>query len=170
MSAVRRRGERRQPKASQVHEQEVLTRAVEALRDGLGDRLVAVALFGSRARGEAGEDSDWDLLVVAEGLPTSPFQRQLSLKKLLPAGCEAVSLLLRTPEEFGDHVSSLYLEIALDARILYDPRGYLAERLGQLRRFVDEVGLYRVQTSAGQMWFRKHRPPGRENEPDAPTQ
>jgi predicted nucleotidyltransferase len=75
MSAVRRMGERSQPVPSQVHEQDVLARAVEALRDGLGDRLVAVALFGSRARGEAGEESDWDLLVVAEGLPTSPLQR-----------------------------------------------------------------------------------------------
>jgi predicted nucleotidyltransferase len=163
-------GERSQPVPSQVHEQDVLARAVEALRDGLGDRLVAVALFGSRARGEAGEESDWDLLVVAEGLPTSPLQRQLSLKKLLPPGCEAVSLLLRTPEEFGDHVSSLYLEIALDGRILHDPRGYLAERLGQLRRFIEDAGVYRERTSAGGVWFRKHRPPGRENEPDAPAQ
>ena len=33
------------------------------------DRLVAVVLFGSRARGEGSETSDWDLLVIAEGLP-----------------------------------------------------------------------------------------------------
>jgi predicted nucleotidyltransferase len=33
-----------------------------------GERLVAVTLFGSRARGDAGEDSDADVSVVVRGL------------------------------------------------------------------------------------------------------
>lgn len=33
---------------------------IESLRAGLGDNLVAVVLFGSRARGEAGPESDWE--------------------------------------------------------------------------------------------------------------
>ncbi len=33
-----------------------------------GARLVAMKLFGSRARGDAHEDSDWDVLVVVEDL------------------------------------------------------------------------------------------------------
>ena len=33
----------------------------------LGIRVEKVILFGSRARGEAREDSDWDILVVASG-------------------------------------------------------------------------------------------------------
>lgn len=44
-------------------------RIVSALREGLGDELVAVVLFGSRARGEAHQGSDWDVLVIANGLP-----------------------------------------------------------------------------------------------------
>jgi len=33
---------------------------IESLRAGLGDNLVAVVLFGSRARVEAGPESDWE--------------------------------------------------------------------------------------------------------------
>jgi len=38
----------------------VLAPLLETLRNGLGDDLVAVVLFGSRARGEAGPESDWE--------------------------------------------------------------------------------------------------------------
>ena len=45
----------------------LLERFVSELRNLLGDGLSAVWLFGSRARGEpAGEDSDIDLLVLAD--------------------------------------------------------------------------------------------------------
>jgi predicted nucleotidyltransferase len=145
---------------SKAPEQDVVALTVQALRRGLGDRLVAVALFGSRARGEAGEESDWDLLVVAEGLPESPLERHISLKRLLPPGCEAVSLLPRTPEEFEDHVPSLYLDIALDGKILYDPQGYMAERLARLRRRMEDLGLYREWTRSGQEWRWRKQPAG----------
>lgn len=36
----------------------------QLIRERLGDRLVRVILFGSRARGDAQEDSDYDYLVV----------------------------------------------------------------------------------------------------------
>ena len=44
-----------------------LSPVLDALRNGLGDDLVAVVLFGSQARGEADPQSDWDLLAY-------PFQ------------------------------------------------------------------------------------------------
>jgi len=43
---------------------ELPTKACENLVKQLGDRIVAVALFGSRARGEASERSDFDFFVV----------------------------------------------------------------------------------------------------------
>jgi predicted nucleotidyltransferase len=46
----------------------VLERFVEALEDKLGDDLLAVWLYGSRARGEQPHaESDVDLMVIAEG-------------------------------------------------------------------------------------------------------
>jgi len=134
---------------------------VAALQAALGDRLVAVVLFGSRACGEAREDSDWDVLVIAEGLPEDPLERRQFLRQLLPRTCRlVVSFLARTPQEFEDHLPSLYLDIALDGRILYDPKGYAARRLAILRQLIEEAGLFRERTPAGDLWRWKNPPRG----------
>ena len=74
---------------------------VSGLREGLGDDLVAVVLFGSRARGEADESSDWDVLIIARSLPRRTLERAFLLKRLLPAEHRGeVSLLAKRPEEF----------------------------------------------------------------------
>jgi len=140
---------------------EVSEQAVEALANGIGNRLVAVVLFGSRARGDAKPWSDWDLLVIAEGLPEHPFDRQLLINRMLFGKCDGgVSVVARTPQEFESHVPSLYLDIALDGRVIYDPAGYAAERLATLRRLIEEAGLYRERTTAGDIWRWKKRPQG----------
>jgi predicted nucleotidyltransferase len=131
---------------------------VEALRRALGERLVAVVLFGSRARGTASRDSDWDLLVIAEGLPERPFDRHLHLMRLLPPACGGVSILAKTPEEFRGNIPSLYLDIGLDGRILYDPDGYAARRLAELKRIIRTAGLYREETEAGDVWRWRREP------------
>jgi predicted nucleotidyltransferase len=46
----------------------VLRRFRAALDDLYGDRLERVVLFGSRARGDARRDSDYDIAVFVEGL------------------------------------------------------------------------------------------------------
>lgn len=134
-------------------------RIVEMIANGLAERLVAVVLFGSRARGDASETSDWDLLVIAEGLPPRILDRNLHLKQLLPPEWRGrVSILAKTPEQFQGAVASLYLDIALDGQILYDPRGFAAERLLALRRRIDRLGLRRERTPEGFDW-RWERPP-----------
>ncbi len=144
-----------------------LTRlVVDALRAGLGDRLISVVLFGSQARHEGHTDSDWDLLVIAEELPESAFARRLFLKNLLPVDCRGiVSILARTPAEFEAQLSSLYLDIALDGRVLYDHSGYMSRRLTALRQHMGEIGLYRERTPAGDWWrWKSTAPPNwREN-------
>jgi len=125
----------------------------------LSNRLLAVVLFGSRARGEATEDSDWDLLVIAEGLPAKLFERHLYLRRMLPSTCRgSLSILAKTPRQFEAGVSSLYLDIALDGRILYDPGGYASERLGRLRELMGKLGLRRERTPEGYDW-RWETPP-----------
>ena len=46
----------------------VLDRFRSALDEAYGDRLSRVVLFGSRARGDARPDSDYDIAVFIEGL------------------------------------------------------------------------------------------------------
>ena len=54
---------------SAVLDDPVLARFRAALDDLYGDRLDRVVLFGSRARGEAGPDSDYDVAVFLKSLP-----------------------------------------------------------------------------------------------------
>ena len=98
-------------------DQEVARRAVEALRKSLGERLVGVVLFGSRARGDARADSDWDLLVLAEDLPQNTFDRQLFFGRLLLSDIPgAITVVGKTPKEFEAHLPSLYLDTLSTAR------------------------------------------------------
>jgi len=126
---------------------------VPALRNALGDRLRSVVLFGSRARGDHHAESDWDLLVISELLPTRPLERYREVKSALPPGTRgATAVLATTPEEFEGHLSEIYLDIALDGQILYDRAGYAAGRFAELRRIMDQSGLYRERTPAGDIW------------------
>ena len=47
----------------------ILSRFRAALDEMFGDRLARVVLFGSRARGEARDDSDYDVAVFLKDLP-----------------------------------------------------------------------------------------------------
>ncbi len=142
-------------------EQEIPRQVVSALETGLGDRLVAIILFGSRARGEALAASDWDMLVIATGLPGRAFERHIALKRMLPAECRgAISLVAKTPDEFEAHLPSLYLDIALDGQILYDLHNYAADRLAVLRQLIAKAGLYRERTLAGDVWRWRSAPTG----------
>ena len=133
---------------------------VSGLREGLGDDLLAVVLFGSRARGEAREGSDWDFLVVARDLPERTLERAFRLKKMLPPLHRGeASLLARTPEEFMNGLPDLYLDIALDGVILHDTNGYIAYRLRFLRTLIRQNGLHREQQGRDLIW-RWEQPPG----------
>jgi predicted nucleotidyltransferase len=132
---------------------------IAALRQGFGDNLVAVVLFGSRARGDATEVSDWDVLVIARQLSSSPLQRHSQLKMSLPVEWRGqVSLLSRTAAEFESHLSSLMLDIALDGVVLYDPQGYAAQRLAALQQLITNRGLYREQIGRDFIWKWKQFP------------
>ncbi len=132
---------------------------VSGLREGLGGDLVAVVLFGSRARGEEREGSDWDFLVVARNLPEKTLERAFRLKKMLPPLHRGESsLLARTPEEFTAGLPDLYLDIALDGVILHDTDGYVAERLESLRALIRRKGLRREKDGRDLIWRWEESP------------
>jgi uncharacterized protein len=131
----------------------ILLHLVTALQEGLGERLVAAVLYGSRARDQAREASDWDLFIIATDLPARLWQRHILLKRFLPAVYRgAVSLLAKTPQEFEARISSLYLDIAQNGKMLFDPQGYAHRRLAALQRLMAETGLYRMKSRGGEVW------------------
>src|SRR5262249_36497692 len=62
-----------------------LAKLITRLQERFAEELLAVALYGSYARGEAGADSDVDLMVVVRHLPvewTDIFAREASLVRV----------------------------------------------------------------------------------------
>lgn len=138
---------------SEAQIEQRLRPVVEALRHGLGADLTALALFGSRARGDATPESDWDILLIARDLPARPLQRHFHVKALLPEHWRArVSILAKTSQEFEARLPSLYLDIALDAVVLYDPQGYLRARLADIRRAIARLNLQRERQGRDLIW------------------
>jgi predicted nucleotidyltransferase len=126
---------------------------VQALQQGLGKKLVAVVLFGSRARGDAKEESDWDMLVIAEDLPERQMERYRRTKEVLPQEWRGrISILAKTPDEFEAALPSIYLEIALDGLILYDPQEYAGTQLQKLRRLIKSKDLRREKRGKDFIW------------------
>jgi predicted nucleotidyltransferase len=140
-------------------QEDILSQRVRALQKGLGERLVAMVLYGSRARDRARQVSDWDLFIIATELPTRHRERHILFKRFLPAAYRgAVSLLAKTLQEFKGNISSLYLDIAQDGQILFDPQGYVHRRFAVLQRLMAETGLYRKKSPGGELWRWRQKP------------
>jgi uncharacterized protein (UPF0332 family) len=79
-------------------ERGVLDRYVNVLRDGLGDDLRAVWLYGSRARGDAvGPESDVDVMVIARQATRYRSRRYDLLFEADPPPTLRVSVILADP-------------------------------------------------------------------------
>lgn len=81
-----------------------------------------IILFGSRGRGDAAADSDFDVMVVEEK-PTNRFAEMIRLNRLLRSIDIAVDLLVVSEEKFQywrDTPGNVYHEAASDGKILYE--------------------------------------------------
>lgn len=146
---------------------ETIVAALEpAARAVYGERLVALALFGSVARGTMRPDSDIDILFVVEPLPAdraariAEFERlEASLAEPLAAARRAgvhtvLSPVIKTPAEMRAG-SLLHLDMTDEARILYDPRGVLRAYLDELAARLRALGARRVRRGGGYYWLLK---------------
>ena len=72
---------------------ELLRRCKEAIREVVPDS--DVILYGSRARGDAGEHSDYDVLIIVNG-PVSMRLKEKILSKVYPLELETGAMLTLT--------------------------------------------------------------------------
>jgi predicted nucleotidyltransferase len=102
--------------------------STDARIDEMVRRIVAsfspekVILFGSHARGEAGADSDVDLLVVLSG-PLKKREKRLAIRTALHGMGTAKDVVVVTPEEMNaqkDLAGSIVRPALLEGRVLYD--------------------------------------------------
>jgi len=136
-----------------------LKEVVLLLKERLGKNLISVILFGSQARGEGDETSDWDLLILAEGLPDGTLARYQFLKRLVPAVWRGrLAMLAKTPREFESSLPPLWLDIGLDGVILYDTEGFAEDRLNRLKRLIRHKGLIRESVGRDLVWRWKDFP------------
>jgi len=81
-----------------------------------------IYLFGSRARGDAGPDSDYDLLVVVSTSDCPGHQRDRAAYRALAGVGAAKDVLVWTREEFDSRVGvacSLPATVLREGRLVY---------------------------------------------------
>ena len=71
---------------------------VNVLKEKYGDRIHKIILFGSTARGEAEEESDIDILIIADGVAQKEVSK-IAFQILLKYG-EVVSPIVEDKQQF----------------------------------------------------------------------
>ena len=146
----------------------LLDRFLERLTARFDDDLVSLVLYGSIARGDAGSQSDVDLLIVLKEAPSSyrdrlgPFLPILEAMREEPAWrslestgiVPVISTLILSKEE-ADRNRLLYLDMLDDARILFDHDGFFQGRLRKLAGRLQELGSRKIQRNGGWYWDLK---------------
>jgi len=111
----------------------VAERVAERLLEEIGDNIEAIVLYGSVARGEAGRDSDIDLLII---VPDGEIRNQVlsvSYDVDLEFGT-VTSHVYMTPQEFECYLSwgdPFLREILKEGIVLYD-RGFYSKVRGSI--------------------------------------
>ena len=130
-----------------------LKKFVDSYKEYLGDRLKSIVLFGSRARGDEKETSDYDLFIVAEKLPLRPFQRVLFIRNPLKGQFEEkFCIIAKTSEEVLKDFPPLFLDLGLDGIILFDRNDFFKNLQIKIRDIIWQAGLKRKRDNVEFYW------------------
>ncbi|HID91389.1 TPA: HEPN domain-containing protein [Candidatus Bathyarchaeota archaeon] len=132
--------------------------AVVSLRKLYGDRLEGVMLFGSRARGDEREDSDYDVLILVSSYVWGPledyFQAYRALKPFRERVLKDTTVAVISLDDLQESVStSPVLNALCEGVVLYDREGRMGRAKGKLVRKLKELGVRRVKEEWGYTWL-----------------
>jgi hypothetical protein len=116
-----------------------------------GAKFLGLLLFGSRARGDVHDTSDTDILMVVDDSIVIDRALYRSWDQRMP---NTVSLQIAHLPSAPREAGSLWLECALDSRILHDPTGRIAEFLQQAREYITSGHVVRRITHGQGFWVR----------------
>lgn len=100
-----------------------LRQSVGILQQDLGEALLSVVLFGSRARERCRPDSDVDLLVLVSSLPADPHALRARVREGLG---HPVDVCWFTPQDLRENfrmAAPLVSTLVLGLRVIYDRGG-----------------------------------------------
>ena len=140
------------------------------MKEEYKDKLIAVALYGSVARGEAEPTSDLDVILVIED-PTSPYEKSTkrfilkvedrlkdgkAFRNLVKSGLypDLRPIILSRSEASMNRY--IFLDLIDDAIILFDRNDFFKKRLETLKRRLKELGSKKVESKdGGWYWILK---------------
>jgi len=145
----------------------LLGRLLALLQAEFGDDLLAVALFGSVARGHGGPLSDLDLLIVHRGPREAALDRFLEVTRELRDGPEYKRLMTEgfLPDPYPVFLSVdelerhpwLLLDVVDHGIILFDPQGRLGDELRRVGQRLADLGARKVTLPDG-TWYWDLKP------------
>lgn len=126
---------------------------LELVRKQYGERLLSLAIFGSRVTGDYRPDSDIDLLVVCDVFPGGRMART---EEWLPMEADwsgpYLSPLFYTPVELKNG-SPVFLNLTLgEIEYLYDPQNLLKDYIDDLSRRLRAMGARRIGQGKAAYW------------------
>jgi predicted nucleotidyltransferase len=145
----------------------LLDRLTSLCKEGYGDRLVSLVVFGSVGRGTARPDSDIDLLLVIKDLPNGRIARVTEFMPMEIAPRNAIktrielSPVFKTPEEILNG-SPLLLDMVEDSRLLFDREDFFQHAMKHLDERLRRLGARRIWR--GNAWYWDLKPDYRQGE------
>lgn len=118
----------------------------------VGNELAAVVLFGSWARGAATEDSDVDVLIVADRAAiTRALYRQWDASPITWDSRRVEPHFVVLPER-GDRLSGLWAEVAIDGIVLFERGFEMSGLLAAMRSRIADGVMVRRWSNGHPYW------------------
>jgi predicted nucleotidyltransferase len=122
-------------------EKRALEEFIEACKEKFKENLISIILFGSRVKGYARKDSDYDLLIIAKNLPD--IKEGLNLleeeeNKIWDKYKIKISSLLLEEEEIFSPVNPLLFRVLSGYKVLFGEENF-KKNLQQAKAWIEEM-------------------------------